>query len=171
MWDQDFRVTNDLEASQLIKTMEEEERESKRLLENVKQEIMMLEQAGDSIEEKYNKIKERVIFLLERYVEEEVLEEDIKETKTQKKYSLARGDVIVKKPVKKILKPNTEDEPPLMERYPQYVENKPILKWKDMKESFKINEDGSVVDKKTNKIIEGIKVIEEKPETTIKLKL
>jgi hypothetical protein len=171
MWDQDFRVTNDIEASQILKALEESDRDSSRLVKNVREEIMVMEQLGKDIEDKHNRLKERVIFLLERYMAEEVLSEDIKETKTQKKYSLARGDIIVKKPTTKIEKPIGDEELKLIDLYPDYVESKPVLKWKDLKDSMKITEDGRVVNNRTNEVIEGVRVLVDAPPTQIKFRL
>lgn len=170
MWDEGFTVTNDLEAGQLIKALQESEKDLKRLTDNIKQEIQLLEAMGTEMNDKHSRLESRIKFLLERYVAEEVLKEDLKETATQMKYSLARGDIVVKKAINKLVKPDEAVEDSLIGLYPEFVKEKKTFNWGDFKKNIKITEEGKAVNKKTNKVIEGIQVVEEKPETAIKYK-
>lgn len=95
----------------------------------------------------------------------------LKETKTQRKYTSIEGEVVIKKPQKKMIKPNVKDEKTLEkieQLYPEYVEEVKTkkLKWSDLKRKLVIQDD-RVYDKETGEDVSHIvdfEVTEERTE-------
>lgn len=77
-------------------------------------------------------------------------QKDLKSTKSQYKYTSLSGNVIIKKSLKKIKKPNDKTIEKIEKIYPDFieVEQKKKLKWADLKKKFIIQGD-NVYDQET----------------------
>lgn len=168
IWVDDWRPTNDIEVSQMMKILKESEREKNRLLKNINDEIEILENKGKEVEDEHYKLSERINNLCQFYIKNEVLKEDLKETKTSLKYKLARGEIILKKPSKKIMKPTKEQETYLIKNYPEFKEEVINFKWGEFKKNLEINND-KIINKKTGELINGLQIEETPEEINVKI--
>lgn len=84
-----------------------------------------------------------------------------KVTKTQATVKLPSGKLKLKFSVPQL----NHDDAALMDAYPDYVENKPSLKWGDLKKRLLIAEDmKTVIDSETGEFVSGV-TVEMKPES------
>lgn len=123
------------------------------VLEEQKNELKKKENIA---KEKYRQETEYLLTLLSEYMENL----PCKETKTQKTFEFPSGKII-----KKFPKFDFEyDENELLQEYANtdFVENKPKLKWGELKKTLSII-DGKVVEKETGEIIDYV-TIKEIPE-------
>jgi hypothetical protein len=119
IWQPGWKPTTDLEVSQIIRYLTQMRRETERIVNSAKAEMMALETIGKETEHKYITLEAKLLDLLGGYVMEEVDDDDRKETKNQVKYKLARGEIIISKPTFKIEKP--KDDTDLKLKHPQFV--------------------------------------------------
>jgi len=171
IWQDGWVPTNDTEVSQILKYLSDKAKETRRVVSSAQEEIQMLSQVGEQAQESYNKLESRVAHLLERYVLEEVDEEDRKETKTTIKYKLARGEIVVNKASVKIEKPTEADEVCLSAEFPNFVKSEPKFQWGEFKKELELSEDGKVIFKPTGKEVSSVPVVETPLKTSIKLTL
>ncbi len=129
---EEYKIQSDYEAEQAVKRIKRSQEETQRLLD-----LVEMEQA--ELELRKKEIKDRHETLLE--VEQERLNQflnnvDTKKTKTQEKYTLLSGEIVRTYP-KKEIKVNQE----LIisnNKYSNYVEYQPKLKWAELKKTLKV---------------------------------
>jgi len=170
IWQPDFKVTNDFEANQLIKYYKSLSKENNRLLKGIKEEIAYLEEQAKEQEGKTKAYMGKIEALLADYVQNEVDKDDRKETPTQIKYKLTRGDFVISKASKELVKPTPEDEMVLSAEYPQFSKSELKFQWGEFKKTLEISEYGKVVEKSTGKVVESMKTVETSATFSIKLK-
>lgn len=171
IWQEGWCPTTDSEVTQLLKYLSDKEKETSRVVNSAQEEIALLSKIGQDAQDKYDHLKSKITSLLERYVLEEVDKEDRKETKTTYKYKLARGEIVINKPSKKIEKPSVIDEITLSAEFPSFVKSEPVFKWGDFKKELELDDDGKVIYKKTGKVLTNIPVVETPQVTKINLSL
>lgn len=82
-------------------------------------------------------------------------------TKTQATLAFPSGKLRLKFPAPVLV----HDDEALMRSYPAFVEQRPVLRWGDLKKRLSISEDGqTVVDAETGEIVDGV-TVETKPES------
>lgn len=167
MWQEGWTPTTDLEVSLLMKIIAEKEKDARKIVESADEEIDFLRRQQDEACRKFSSYQDRINYLLSNYVLNEVDEDDKKETKTQIKYALARGTIVVSKPIKKLEKPT--DEITIAEKFPEFVQQIPKLQWAELKKNLEIDENGQVIDKRTGQVVDGIPVSEAPQAVAIKL--
>lgn len=165
IWQPGWKPTTDLEVSQLMRVLSEKIREVKRIVDSAKSEIMALESIGKEAEDKFAHLESKVLNLLGEYVMEEVDEDERKETKTQVKYKLARGEIIVNKPAFKIEKP--KDDADLKVKHPQFVKTEEVFQWGEFKKNLEVV-DGKVYHKKSGEIFEDVVAMEVPQSVSVK---
>lgn len=157
-------VDTDLKADWVIRKLKELEQEENRQLNLI-----------DSVIQEYKSKKEKIIneTQRERSNFESMLIDYIRtnnlnwrEQKTQKKYALASGDLIIKKAKKDFKRDSNKIIEYMKDKkeYEDYIQYKPSLKWADLKKHLEII-DGNILNKETGEVleIEGLE-IETKPE-------
>lgn len=167
LWQDGWVPTTDNEVSQMLKLLSDKSKEANRVINSAQTEIQQLQKIGEAEQEKITKLSSKITFLLERYVMEEVDEDDRKETETTYKYKLARGEIVVSKPAKVITKPDAKVIAILMKvkDYKSFVApSDPVFKWADFKKELELDEDGTVTHKPTGNIV-AVPVVET-PQTT-----
>lgn len=164
-----WKIENDEKADWWIEVHEEELSEVRRLKEQLDSKIDFYMGKLEKVQEEENYIIEKRNSKLAEYFET-IDFKDMKETKTQKKYRLPSGDLVLKikgpqfkrnnKRLSKWLEDNQMDE---------YVETKKSPKWGDLKEVTKVT-NGQVVVEGTGEIVEGVEAIERAPEFKVEVK-
>lgn len=170
LWQEGWTPTTDLEVTHMMNLLKEKEKEKDKIVTTAKEEIKYLEEVGAEAESKYDRVRSRIEYLLGQYIENEVDEADKKVTATQIKYKIARGEIVVSKPSKELLKPSKDDEAMLEVMYPNLFETVVNLKWAELKKRLEIANDGEVIDKETGKKVTSFVPVKEVP-SSIKIKL
>lgn len=149
------------DADRLIRIYKAIERDKLRFKELAEKQKAEIEHRYQMKAEKYDKELESITLQLKAFAEGQKM----KETKTQKKYQLLSGDIIIKKPVKQL----TADKEILLQsitgtEYNNYKRVKEEVAWSDLKKRLDYTDDGLIIDKETGEIVnlEGLSV-EEKP--------
>lgn len=116
--------------------------------------------------DKYENELSSIALTLQAYAEKQ----PVKETKTQKKYQLLSGDIIIKKPSADLV---AEDKQLLLEsirntRYEYCKQTKVELMWAQLKKALDFTSDGTIVDKETGEVVDlpGLSV-QEKPGSVV----
>ncbi len=126
----------------------------------------------DELKGQYNRKKDSILknnhFLLTTLNTYAKRQKSLKETETQQKYTSLSGEVIIKKPVKKMMAPTKEKVEKLVEAYPEYkiVEEVVRVDWKELKKRFDIKNE-KAYDKETGEEVSDLVTIEDQPEETI----
>ncbi|WP_336786914.1 host-nuclease inhibitor Gam family protein [Paenibacillus sp. MMO-177] len=170
IWQDGWVPTTDHEVTQIMRYLSERKKESSRIVKSAQTEIAELEQIGKEAQDSYNRLENKIAALLSHYVMNEVDEDDRKETKTQIKYKLARGEIVVTKATQKIEKPTEADEVLLSATFPGFVKSEPKFQWGDFKKELELQEDGTVVHTPTGKTV-SVPVVEAPQTTKVSLKL
>ncbi|MGE6227599.1 host-nuclease inhibitor Gam family protein [Paenibacillus chitinolyticus] len=170
LWQPGWVPTNDHEVTYLMKYLSSKKKETDRVVNSAKAEISDLELAWKEAQDSYDRMNDKITALLERYVVEEVDKEDKRETKTQIKYKLARGEIIVSKSRKKLEKPDMSDELLLSAAFPNFVVSETKFQWAEFKKDLELQDDGTVVHLPTGKSV-SVPVVESPVTTKINLKL
>lgn len=117
--------------------------------------------------EKYDAELVNIALTLQSFAEKHKM----KETKTQKKYQLLSGDIIIKKEVPQLI----ADKDTLLQaitgtEYSGYVRTKQEVAWSDLKKRLDFTDDGMILDKETGEIVEleGLSVEVKSAEIIIK---
>ncbi|PAV30333.1 hypothetical protein CIL05_07635 [Virgibacillus profundi] len=105
-------------------------------------------------EEKLLKTNHFLLTTLNTYAKTQKMQK----AKTQSKYTSLAGDIVIKQPQDKLVKPTTKDIEAIEKLYPEFVEKVETKKinWKDLKPKFVIQA-GTVYDQETGEAIEAIK--------------
>src|SRR5690625_2334236 len=123
----------------------------------------------DEIEHSYNLKKEKLEkaneYLITTLGEFAKSQDDLKETKTQKKYTALSGDIIIKKSKRNFLKPEKKHTDTIESIYPDLVVENTTkkIKWAELKKLL-VEQDGKIYDKEAHADLTGLVGIEEKPE-------
>lgn len=169
LWEMGDNIpTSDIEANKLLKLLKDERKETERLLAIVRNEVEELEKTGQELEKTYEGYYQSVSEKLRLYMSEEADEDSIKETATTRKYKLLSGEIIVNKPKRAILKPESDDEPELIEMYPQFKKVETKLNWSELKKRLVVGDDMKVKDKETGAVVPLVAI---ESEETLSLKI
>lgn len=124
-----------------------------------------IEELKRQFEEKKEKLLEENRYLLNTLKQFALQQEDLKETKTQYKWSSLNGEIVVKKSLPKTKKPSEEKIDEIEKRYPELVsiEKRKKLNWRTLKDKIVV-ENGVPYDKETGESLEGIVEVEYSPE-------
>jgi hypothetical protein len=170
MWQEGWTPTTDTEVTQLLRLLGEKKKETDRIIQTAKDEITELEGIWKEVQDSYGKLEWKVNQLCQQYVLNEVDKDDRKETPTTIKYKIARGEIVINKESKSLVKPTTEkDIQALKELYPDMFKVEPVLQWAELKKNLEINQEGKVIDKKSGKVLESVPVVDVPQTVSIKL--
>jgi hypothetical protein len=169
MFQDGWTPTNDSEITALMKLLAEKQRETDKIVTTANMEIAELEAIGKEVQDSYNKLEHKINELCKAYVLNEVDKEDRKETPTTIKYKIARGEIVINKAKKTLLKPSEKDVKILQEQYPDFVKSDPIFQWGEFKKDLDINDEGQVINKKSGKVVENVPVVDVPQTVSIKL--
>ena len=158
---------NLLNLDNLVEEIKEKQEEKARLEELYKAKLEQLEanynMQIEKIDNAINYFKEQIRVQFET--------QPYKETKSQRKLKVLSGDIVIKKPGKKL----EADKNALLEwgknNASEYIEQKVIetFKWAEFKENLEITEDGQIVNTETGELVtEGVTVIDVPEEVIIK---
>lgn len=151
------------DADRLIRIYKAIEKDKQRFKDLADRQKAELERRYQLKAEKYDQELTSIVLQLGNFAEGQKM----KETKTQKKYQLLSGDIIIKKAVKQ-LKADNEAVLQAIEGTEYHgfkrVETKVSLAWSDLKKRLDFTDDGLIIDKETGELIElaGL-TVEEKP--------
>lgn len=154
-----MRITNDVEADESLEQIIEIRSESKRLEMIANARIENIQQQLNSKLKALGKQEETLIGQLRAYSSGLKM----KESKTQKKYKLVTGELVIKKPTVKIEIIDREKLIQYVESSAQdYVKVKKDVDWADLKKVLDIDED-RIINKETGEVLgqlEGLEVHE-----------
>jgi len=154
---------------QMIEKVKENNEDLKLYKEQLKERMKeFTDKLNHQYEEKKAKIDKENQFLLTSLSQYAKSQPKLKKAKTQSKFSSLSGDIVIKHPVKKIQKPEKEKEEKLMEKYPEFVEEVTVkkFKWAEAKKLFVIQGE-RVFDKETGEEVTDAVEITETPEEVI----
>lgn len=171
LFQEGWKPTNDIEVSQMLKYLSEKQKESGRVIKTARDEIVELEKIGKMAEDQYNSLEAKIGRLLMEYVLEEVDPEDRKETDTQLKYKVARGEIIIKKEKKDFNKLSDAETEVLSKKFPDFVKSEPKFQWGEFKKNLEITEEGKVIFKPTGEVTADVPTVDTEKSVSIKLSL
>ena len=148
-----FRIDTPSKADWAIKKIKEAQQRLDIFMQALEENKNALKEKEILAKEKYRQETEYLAMLLSDYMENL----PCKATKTQKSFEFPAGKI-----VKKLPKFDFDyDENKVIEEYAdtEFVENKPRLKWAELKKTLSII-DGKVIDKETGEIIDCVTVKE-----------
>lgn len=156
-----WEITNDNEAEWWIDKKQEELEEVERLEASIKDKIQMLEERLERVKEEKKYIEESRDTKLREYFE--MLDpKQLKESKTQLKYRLPSGDLVLRKPTVEYKRDDDNLAKWLMYNgMNEYVEVRQKPKWSELKNNVVVVGDKVVIED-TGEIVEGV-TVEEKP--------
>lgn len=123
--------------------------------------IKEIEREYELKEKKANANMENILLQLKKFAESKPM----KESKTQKKYQLLSGDIIIKNPVKQLKADNDVVLAAINgTEYNNYVRSKTVLAWDLLKKRLAFTNDGLIIDNETGELVDldGL-TVEEKP--------
>lgn len=150
MQNEDTEIT-DQDADRLIRIYKAIAADKERFRQLKEKQVEELTARYELKAEKYDKELGGIALQLQKFAQGQKM----KETKTQAKYQLLSGDIIIKKPVKQL----KADNAALLEaingtEYSGYVRIKTEVAWADLKKRLDFTDDGMILDKETGEIIE-----------------
>lgn len=164
---EEWRIKNDIEADWWIEMHEEELAEVRRLKEQLDSKIAFYMEKLEKVQQEENYIIEKRNGKLAKYFET-LDEEDMKETKTQIKYRLPSGELVKKFKLPEYKRDNEKLAEWLeSNNMNEYIEIKKSPKWGELKNKTKVI-NGQVVTE-DGQIVEGVEVIERKPEFKVEV--
>lgn len=140
----EFTINNDVLADWALRKIKEEAAESDRLVTLAEDEIKVLEK---KIEEINKQFESRTSFLKSKLCEY-FNKVDHKETKTQETYKLLNGTLTLKKPTRKIVRPDDAKLLTVLKSVDatEFIQVKEVPLWGEFKKKLTITDDGQVVD-------------------------
>lgn len=139
---QGFEIDNDSKAEWALNKLKELRCEHDRLVKVCQDMILHYQGKIAEYDQKLKENEKYFIALLNQYFESV----PHKEIKTLEKYTLPSGDLILKKPQIKILRPDDESFLPWIKiNAPRFIEFKEFIKWGEFKKTLIIDEEQGVV--------------------------
>lgn len=146
-----YQITNDSEAEEAVKIILEAKEERDRLLDLVTVEQIKLEAKAAKIGDTY---KSKTEFLLQK-LREYVSTVKTHETKTQSKYKLLSGDIVIKKATQKMVKDDKALTLWLQDNAPEFIKTTYEPRWGDFKR-FLSAEGNNITFTKTGEILDCV---------------
>ena len=149
------------DADRLIRIYKAVQKDKLRFKELADRQAAEIKRRYELKAEKYDQELGSIALQLGKYAESQKM----KETKTQKKYQLLSGDIIIKKAVKQLKADNdTVLQAIKGTEYDAFQRVKTELAWSDLKKRLDFTDDGLILDTETGEIVEiqGL-TVEEKP--------
>lgn len=164
VWDTDWQPTSNWEVTQLLNLLRESRADTTRFVDAARAEIESLSNVAKDAEQKHENLTNRVQYILQRYLTEVVPPEERKETATTIKLKLPRGEIVVTKADREIVRP--KDDSDLQKAYPDFVKQTPSFEWGKFKKSLRI-EGNKVLDSEGK--VAPVMVVDTPMTTVIKL--
>lgn len=149
--DQRFVIDDDKKAEWALCAIREHTVEADRMLKACDDQIQFYKKRKEEISAAADRKTGYLTSLLQLYFDTV----PHKATKTQETYALPSGKLVRRLATKKM----EHDDAALMQKYPDFVQNKPSLAWGELKKKMKI-EGNVVIDTETGEIVEAITVTE-----------
>lgn len=160
-----FKVDSDQKADWVIRKIKSEEEELNRLVNCAEAIINEYKQKIEDYKTKFKNKTSHFYFLLQEYFKTV----KPKETKTQKKYTLPSGDLVLKKSSIKFIRDDDKFKKWLKENnYEGYIKTIEKVEWGDFKKALKVTyKDGNIITE-NGEVVDGVVGEETEEEFVIK---
>jgi len=160
-----FKVDSDQKADWVIRKIKSEEEELNRLVNCAEAIINEYKQKIEDYKTKFKNKTSHFYFLLQEYFKTV----KPKETKTQKKYTLPSGDLVLKKSSIKFIRDDDKFKKWLKENnYEGYIKTIEKVEWGDFKKALKVTyKDGNIITE-NGEVVDGVIGEETEEEFVIK---
>ena len=160
-----FKVDSDQKADWVIRKIKSEEEDLNRLVNCAEAIINEYKQKIEDYKTKFKNKTSHFYFLLQEYFKTV----KPKETKTQKKYTLPSGDLVLKKPSIKFIRDDDKFTKWLKENnYEGYIKTIEKAEWGDFKKALKVTyKDGNIITE-NGEVVDGVVGEETEEEFVIK---